>query len=179
MSSRKDPVFSQGAGHKILDAADSLQSQTKVRFHQIFWLLERMECFCLFLSDLMCPRDPPCEEEEYFEKINAVLPEEVLLRIFSFLSPSDLKASMLVCKLWTQVGQAPSLWRMGHSYCWWNFPAGPVEPCETAICQWAANKSRGGCDARADASNQQALWPEKSWVWFQRRPFQCQSWAVY
>ena len=111
MSSRKDPVFSQGAGHKILGAAGSLQSQTKVRFHQIFWLLERMECFCLFLSDLMCPRDPPCEEEEHVEEINAILPEEVLLKIFSFLSPSDLKASMLVCKLWTQVGQVPSLWR--------------------------------------------------------------------
>ena len=59
----------------------------------------------------MCPRDPPCEEEEHVEEINAVLTEEVLLKIFSFLSPSDLKASMLVCKLWTQVGQAPSLWR--------------------------------------------------------------------
>ena len=59
----------------------------------------------------MCPRDPPCEEEEDVEEINAVLPEEVLLKIFSFLPPSDLKTSMLVCKLWTQVGQAPSLWR--------------------------------------------------------------------
>ena len=59
----------------------------------------------------MCPRDPPCEEEEHVEEINAVLTEEVLLKIFSFLPPSDLKASMLDCKLWTQVGQAPSLWR--------------------------------------------------------------------
>ena len=30
--------------------------------------------------------------------------------VFSFLPPKDLKAAVLVCKLWSRVGQAPGLW---------------------------------------------------------------------
>ena len=43
-------------------------------------------------------------------KINALLPEEMLRKVFSFLSPPDLKTSVLVCKRWAEVGQAPGLW---------------------------------------------------------------------
>ena len=43
-------------------------------------------------------------------EINAFLPEEMLQRVFSFLSPPDLKTSVLVCKRWAEVGQAPGLW---------------------------------------------------------------------
>ena len=43
-------------------------------------------------------------------KINSFLPEEMLRMIFSFLPPKDLKSAVLVCKLWSRVGQAPGLW---------------------------------------------------------------------
>ena len=43
-------------------------------------------------------------------EINSLLPEEMLRMIFSFLPPKDLKAAVLVCKLWSSVGQAPVLW---------------------------------------------------------------------
>ena len=39
------------------------------------------------------------------------LPSEVLLQIFQFLGNQDLKAVLLVCKLWNSVGEDPSLWR--------------------------------------------------------------------
>ena len=42
--------------------------------------------------------------------INVVLPDEMLRKVFSFLSPPDLKGSMLVCKQWAEIGQAPGLW---------------------------------------------------------------------
>lgn len=42
-------------------------------------------------------------------KINS-FPEEMLRMIFSFLPPKDLKSAVLVCKLWSRVGQAPGLW---------------------------------------------------------------------
>ena len=42
-------------------------------------------------------------------KVNALLPEEILRIIFSFLPPKDLKSAVLVCKLWSRVEQAPGL----------------------------------------------------------------------
>ena len=44
------------------------------------------------------------------EEINALLPDEMLQKVFSFLSPLDLKTSVLVCKRWAEVGEAPGLW---------------------------------------------------------------------
>jgi len=38
------------------------------------------------------------------------LPEEILIEIFSLLSPSDLKSVVLVCKQWRMVGETPTLW---------------------------------------------------------------------
>ena len=43
-------------------------------------------------------------------EINALLPNEMMRKVFFYLSPPDLKASMLVCKRWAEVGQAPTLW---------------------------------------------------------------------
>ena len=44
------------------------------------------------------------------DEINAFLPDEMIRKVFSFLSPPDLKSSVLVCKRWAEVGQAPGLW---------------------------------------------------------------------
>ena len=41
--------------------------------------------------------------------INVLLPNEILSYI-SLLPPPDLKAAVMVCKLWAEVGQAPELW---------------------------------------------------------------------
>ena len=42
--------------------------------------------------------------------INEVLPEEMLEEIFHLLTPDQLKAAVMVCKRWAEVGQAPLLW---------------------------------------------------------------------
>ena len=39
-----------------------------------------------------------------------MLPPDLLYMIFGLLSPRDLKAVVLVCRLWREVGDAPSLW---------------------------------------------------------------------
>ena len=44
------------------------------------------------------------------DEINALLPDEMLRKVFSFLPPPDLKSSVLVCKRWAEVGEAPGLW---------------------------------------------------------------------
>ena len=53
-------------------------------------------------------------------EINSCLPEEMLRMIFSFLPPKDLKAAVLVCKLWCGVGQAPGLWSWVTFHAWNN-----------------------------------------------------------
>ena len=42
--------------------------------------------------------------------INTWLPAELLVQILGLLGAQDLKTCMLVCHLWTEVGQAPGLW---------------------------------------------------------------------
>ena len=53
-------------------------------------------------------------------EINSCLPEEMLRMVFSFLPPVDLKAAVLVCKLWSRVGQAPGLWSWVTFHVWSN-----------------------------------------------------------
>ena len=53
-------------------------------------------------------------------EINSLLPEEMLRMIFSYLPPEDLKAAVLVCKLWSRVGQAPGLWSWLTFHAWNN-----------------------------------------------------------
>ena len=43
-------------------------------------------------------------------ELNSLFPKKILKYIFSLLPPPDLKAAVLVCKLWAEVGQAPDLW---------------------------------------------------------------------
>jgi len=38
------------------------------------------------------------------------LPSEMIMRIFKLLTPLDLKMAVLVCKLWREIGEHPSLW---------------------------------------------------------------------
>jgi hypothetical protein len=42
--------------------------------------------------------------------INSLLPAEVLERVFRLLPPRALKAVVLVCRRWREVGEAPALW---------------------------------------------------------------------
>jgi len=42
--------------------------------------------------------------------INGLLPVEMLERVFHLLPPRDLKAVVLVCRWWREVGEAPALW---------------------------------------------------------------------
>ena len=42
--------------------------------------------------------------------INAMLPSEMIERIFCFLPHPDLKSVVLVCRRWREVGESPSLW---------------------------------------------------------------------
>ena len=44
------------------------------------------------------------------EQINCVLPPELLHHILGLLAPRDLKAAVLVCRLWRELGEAPGLW---------------------------------------------------------------------
>ena len=53
-------------------------------------------------------------------EISSSLPEEMLRMIFSYLPPEDLKAVVLVCKLWSRVGQAPGLWSWVTFHAWNN-----------------------------------------------------------
>ena len=53
-------------------------------------------------------------------EINSCLPEEVLRIVFSFLPPKDLKAAVVVCKLWSRIGQAPGLWSWVTFHAWNN-----------------------------------------------------------
>ena len=65
----------------------------------------------------MCPRDPVCEEKEHVEEINnTVLPEEVLLKIFSFL-PLRLESIDVGLQAVDSSGQGAKSLEMGHSYC--------------------------------------------------------------
>ena len=43
-------------------------------------------------------------------ELNSLFPKKILKYIFSLLPPPDLKAAVLVCRLWAEVGQAPDLW---------------------------------------------------------------------
>ena len=43
-----------------------------------------------------------------------ILPEEMMARIFEYLSYKELKAVVSVCKQWRMIGKSPRLW--------WNFP---------------------------------------------------------
>ena len=38
------------------------------------------------------------------------LPEEMLIKIFSFLEQQDLPMAVLVCRAWREVGELPWLW---------------------------------------------------------------------
>ena len=44
------------------------------------------------------------------DQINPLLLPEVLHQVFRLLVPQDLKIAVLVCRLWREVGEAPSLW---------------------------------------------------------------------
>ena len=44
------------------------------------------------------------------DQINPLLLPEVLHQVLRLLSPQDLKAAVLVCCLWREVGEAPKLW---------------------------------------------------------------------
>ena len=44
------------------------------------------------------------------DQINVMLPPELLHKVFLLLAPEDIKAAVLVCRLWREVGEAPSLW---------------------------------------------------------------------
>jgi len=46
--------------------------------------------------------------------INKLLPVEMLEVIFHLLAPRDLKAVVLVCRWWREVGEAPKLWVWVH-----------------------------------------------------------------
>ena len=43
-----------------------------------------------------------------------LLPAEMLERVFHLLPPRDLKAVVLVCRWWREVGEAPALWVWVH-----------------------------------------------------------------
>ena len=44
------------------------------------------------------------------EIADSVHPQEMLEEIFPLLTPDQLKAAVMVCKRWAEVGQAPLLW---------------------------------------------------------------------
>ena len=48
-----------------------------------------------------------CEEGK--DQVN-VLPEKILLKIFGYLSNTDLNAAKLVCKKWRMIGETETLW---------------------------------------------------------------------
>ena len=47
--------------------------------------------------------------EEGKDEVN-LLPEEILLRIFEYLSYTELMAVVLVSKRWRMIGETPTLW---------------------------------------------------------------------
>ena len=42
--------------------------------------------------------------------INSLLPAELLERVFGLVPPLDLRAVVLVCRRWREVGEVPGLW---------------------------------------------------------------------
>ena len=59
-------------------------------------------------------------------KVN-VLPEEILLRIFEYMSYKQLMAVVLVCKRWRLIGETPTLWsQFPISVTNWNQAAMPM-----------------------------------------------------
>ena len=51
-------------------------------------------------------------------ELNSLFPKKILKYIFSLLPPPDLKAAVMVCKLWAEVGQAPELWNWAAFDMW-------------------------------------------------------------
>ena len=51
-------------------------------------------------------------------ELNSLFPKKILKYIFSLLPPQDLKAAVLVCRLWSEVGQAPELWNWAAFDVW-------------------------------------------------------------
>ena len=51
-------------------------------------------------------------------ELNSLFPKKILKYIFSLLPPPDLKAAVLVCRLWSEVGQAPELWNWAAFDVW-------------------------------------------------------------
>ena len=43
-----------------------------------------------------------------------MLPEEILEKIFQFISLQDLSSAVLVCRRWRDVGETPTLWSSLH-----------------------------------------------------------------
>ena len=52
----------------------------------------------------------PMANDEETKDLTKNLPPEILLKIFSLLSVSDLKMVMLVSRRWWKIGETPSLW---------------------------------------------------------------------
>ena len=55
------------------------------------------------------PNKRPKNCEEGKDQVN-VLPEKILLKIFGYLSNTDLNAAKLVCKKWRMIGETETLW---------------------------------------------------------------------
>jgi hypothetical protein len=66
------------------------------------------------------------KEQDQLLNINALVPEEILERIFRLLPPDDLKAAVQVCQWWKRLGEAQFLWAwVGLRLTERSLPVGP------------------------------------------------------
>ena len=67
--------------------------------------------------------------------INRLLPAEILERVFHLLPPRDLRAVVLVCRWWREVGEAPALWDWVFLVDWYHSCSCMVEILESRRLQ--------------------------------------------
>jgi len=94
------------------------------------------------------------------------LPEEIMITIFHYLPPQDLKSVVLVCKEWRDVGEDPTLWTWAVVLifnCREDLQkldirrSQMVEEIDVGFCDFV-------CDSRLSSSEYKCHWQQQDWI---------------
>jgi len=99
---------------KLENEKKNMEKERKKIMLERVWFTERMEEERKMKEELEIGKEKKkigqYENMVEKERMEAVLPAEMLERVFRLLPPQDLKTVVLVSRRWREVGEAPALW---------------------------------------------------------------------